>query len=103
MEQLPPSDASTIQVGLDCKVPTKLAWDVLQTGATAFVAVDDQVVVPCLDLLNSLDPPLPAGESAVAGLAAVVAAASQSDLRAELALNSDSRVVVIVCEGPTKL
>ena len=81
--------------------PTDLAWRVLASGAHAFVAVGDEVIEPCQALLAGLEPPLPAGESAVAGLGALVAAAAQPGLRADLGLDARSRVVVIVCEGPT--
>ena len=84
------------------EVPTKLAWDVLETGCDAFVAVGDEVVEPCQELLNGLEPALPAGESAIAGLGAVIAAAAQPELRQLLSLGADSRVAVIVCEGPTR-
>ena len=87
-------------MGLDVKVPTALAWDILDAGANDFVSVDDCVVPPCLELLRQMQPPLAAGESAVAGLGAVVAAAAQPAVREALGLSTSSRVAVIVCEGP---
>ena len=73
---------------------------VLDAGANDFVSVDDCVVPPCIHLLASLEPPLIAGESAVAGLGAIVAAASRPELRAALGLTDASRVAIIICEGP---
>jgi len=102
MAEIPPPEYETVQVGLDCKVPTQLAWDVLETGATDFVSVGDEVVAPCIELLTALESPLVAGESAVAGLAAVVGAAAQPEIAAALGLNSDSRVAVVICEGKVK-
>ena len=50
-------------------------------------------------LVASLEPPIRAGESAVAGLGALVAAAAQPELAKALKLDKKSRVVVIVCEA----
>lgn len=102
MLQAPVMDETTIMVGLDCKVPTRLAWDVLETGCDAFVTVGDEVVEPCQQLLDELHPPLPSGESAVAGLGALIAAAAQPELKQALSLDADSRVAMIICEGPTR-
>ena len=102
LSAVPRSERRTRMVGLDCKVPTSLAWDVLQTGADGFCAVGDEVIHPCQRLLEELEPSLPAGESAVAGLGALLAAAAQPQLRAELALDQHSRVALIICEGPTE-
>ena len=47
------------------------------------------------------DPAIKAGESAVAGLAAVIAVAGDEGLRAALGLDTDSVVLVIGSEGVT--
>ena len=47
------------------------------------------------------DAPLDAGESGVAGLCAVVAAAKQPALQRNLRLDTNSRIVVIGSEGIT--
>jgi len=47
------------------------------------------------------DAPLEAGESGVAGLCAVVAAAKQPALQRSLRLDTNSRIVVIGSEGIT--
>lgn len=103
LSALPPeriASESTVQTGLDCKVPTSLAWKVLAQGTNDFVSIPDAAVQPCIALLRALDSPIEAGESAVAGLAAVVAAAAQKELRTSLGIGPESRVAVIICEGP---
>ena len=93
---------STRQTGLDCKVPAPLAWRVLARGLDDCVAVPDDVIAPCVRLLadpDALAPPIRAGESAVAGLGALVASAAQPDLARALCLGPDSRVAIIVCEA----
>ena len=103
MDQLPAeriASESTRQTGLDCKVPTALAWSVLESGANDFVAVPDEVVTPCIELLGSLSPePIRAGESAVAGLGALLGACAQPQLASALGIGPSSRVALIVCEA----
>ena len=71
----------------------------LASGADDFVSVPDAIVAPCVRLLGGLDPPIAAGESAVAGLGVLVAAAAQPALAKALDLGPAARVAVIVCEG----
>jgi diaminopropionate ammonia-lyase len=47
------------------------------------------------------DPPLVGGESGVAGLAGLLAACADGDLRGRLGLDAGSRVLVIGSEGAT--
>jgi diaminopropionate ammonia-lyase len=47
------------------------------------------------------DPKIVAGESAIAGLAALIAGAQQSSLRGALGLTTESRVLLIGSEGAT--
>jgi len=96
--------AETVMAGLSCGDPSALAWEVLEVGADDFLAVDDALVAPAMRLLADGvdgDPPLVAGESAVAGLAALLAVAEDTDLRAALGLGADSRVLLIGTEGAT--
>jgi diaminopropionate ammonia-lyase len=97
---LPAGDESTVQVGLDCREVSPLAWRVLATGVNDFVAVPDAAVGPCMKLLAENVQPLVAGESGVAGIAVLLAAAVNSDLKEQLKLDADSRVAVIMCEAP---
>jgi len=99
--QVVPGDLDTIQAGLGCGEVAHIAWNILKEGTDDFVAVPDEVVAPSMQVLANSSPPMVAGESAVAGLAVVLAAAVQPKLRDALGLNNTSRVVVIVCEGAT--
>ena len=65
-ESLPPSSESTVQTGLDCRVPAPLAWRVLATGADDFVSIGDECVRPTIQALANSAQPIVAGESAVA-------------------------------------
>lgn len=118
----------TIQVGLDCKEVSPLAWGVLETGANDFVAIGDEMIGPCMKLLSHAEKPIISGESAVAGIGVLLAAAKNPKLKvrvafpthngapwgaapqqlmhpltppqAALGLNERSRVAIVICEAP---
>jgi len=94
----------TIMAGLACGEVSTLAWRILDVGADAFVTIGDEAAADCMRLLAQGrfgDPPVVAGESAVAGLAAMLIAAADKDARERLELRSDSRVLVFGTEGAT--
>ncbi|MGF1528744.1 MAG: diaminopropionate ammonia-lyase [Candidatus Competibacterales bacterium] len=96
-------DLNTLMAGLACGYPSLLAWEILGPGADAFMTVDDGAAVDCMKLLaHGLrgDPPLVAGESAVAGLAGLIAAV-QGGYGADLGLDRHSQVLLFGCEGAT--
>jgi diaminopropionate ammonia-lyase len=94
----------TIMAGLACGEVSTLAWRILDVGADAFVTIGDEAAADCMRLLAQGrfgDPPVVAGESAVAGLAAMLIAAADKDARGRLELRADSRVLVFGTEGAT--
>jgi diaminopropionate ammonia-lyase len=94
----------TIMGGLACGEPSLLAWRILDRGADAFATIDDEAAADCMRLLaegRCGDDPLVAGESGVAGLAALLVASADAQARRELGLRADSRVLVIATEGAT--
>ncbi len=96
--------AETVMAGLSCGDPSPLAWEILESGAADFVAVDDAWVGPAMRTLaagEGGDPRLVAGESAVAGLAVMLATGGRAALRAALGLDAGSRVLLIGTEGAT--
>ncbi|MGG5810312.1 diaminopropionate ammonia-lyase [Falsiroseomonas sp. CW058] len=96
-----PGELDTLMAGLACGEPSLLAWQELERGAAAFMAVPDASAVDCMRLLARRDPPVVAGESAVAGLAAFLLVAEDPLSRAMLGLDADSRVLVFGTEGAT--
>lgn len=92
-----PSAQGTIMTGLNCSEVAPLAWKVLETGVDHFVTVGDECVTPCMQLLATHG--VVAGESGVAGVGVLLAAATNPQLKAALKLNSKSRVAAILCEG----
>ncbi len=97
-------EEETLMAGLSCGEPSPLAWNILRENAQDFLTIPESTVAPAMRLAGrpiGNDPSIIAGESAVAGLAAVIAGASQDDLRAKLGLNEMSRVLLIGSEGAT--
>jgi diaminopropionate ammonia-lyase len=97
-------DLDTLMAGLACGEVSLLAWDVLRRHADAVVAVEDDGAV---DVMRKLahpaagDPAIVAGESAVAGLVALIAVMQNAEARQALGLGPDSRVLVFGTEGDT--
>lgn len=92
----------TIQGGLACGEVSPVAFNILREGADVLAAVDDGCVAPSVKLLAHASPAMPVGESAVAGLAVIVAAAaSEHGAREAFGITPDSRIVCVACEGPT--
>ena len=94
----------TIMAGLSCGEPSEMAWQILAEEARDFLTIPDRIVAPTVRLLAQGacgDPVVEAGESAVAGLAALIAARQDADLSDSLGLEATSRVLLIGSEGVT--
>ncbi len=99
-----PGALDTIMAGLACGETSILAWEILDEGADAFVTVTDAAAGEMMRLLArgvDGDPPLVAGESAVAGLCAAAAALARPAARESLGLGPQARVLVFGSEGDT--
>jgi len=94
-------ELDTLMAGLACGEPSLLAWQELERGAFAFMAVSDDSAVDCMRLLARREPPVVAGESAVAGLAGLLLGAAEPGARAALGLGPESRVLLFGTEGAT--
>jgi diaminopropionate ammonia-lyase len=94
----------TVMAGLSCGVVSAIAWPTLRRFANDFLTLPDAIVAPTMRVLADApfsDPPIVAGESAVAGLAGFICSRQHADLSSALQLNRDSRVLVIGTEGAT--
>jgi diaminopropionate ammonia-lyase len=95
-------DLDTLMAGLACGEVSLLAWEILRDHADAAFAVPDAAAVAAMRRLARPapgEPTIVAGESAVAGLAALLGADVAQ--RAALGLGPDSRVLVFGTEGAT--
>lgn len=94
----------TLMAGLACGEVSLLAWEILKTGADDFLTLPEQMVPVCMRVLAKgvgSDPALEAGESAVAGIGALLATSDDESARAALDLTSESSVLVFGTEGAT--
>ena len=90
--------------GLACGEVSALAWEILKTGANDFMTINEEAVPLTMKLLAegfNGDPKIEAGESAVAGLAAVITARADKNISNSLGLNENSRVYILGTEGAT--
>jgi diaminopropionate ammonia-lyase len=94
----------TVMAGLACGEVSELAWEILRHGANAAVAVDDAYALAAMRALAfpaAGEPAIVAGETGGTGLAALLAAADDPEIRATLALDDQSRVLLLGSEGDT--
>ncbi|MBP1861781.1 diaminopropionate ammonia-lyase [Rhizobium herbae] len=94
----------TVMAMLECYEPSLVAWRILSRVADAFIAVDDEDAISVMNRLarpSGNDPAIVAGESGGAGLAGLIRAVADPEIRAALGLNATSRVLVINTEGAT--
>ncbi|MGH1482105.1 MAG: diaminopropionate ammonia-lyase [Geminicoccales bacterium] len=94
----------TLMAGLSCGEPSELAWDILAEEAEDFLTIPESIVAPTVRLLacpEEGDLAIEAGESGVAGLAALIAARQDEDLSAKLGLDAKARILLIGSEGVT--
>lgn len=97
-------ETETLMAGLSCGEPSGMAWEILSEEVSDFLTIPESLVAPSVRLLAR---PLPgdtaieAGESAIAGLAALIAAREDADLSRKLGLTAEARVLLIGSEGVT--
>ncbi len=94
----------TIMAGLSCGAPSPIAWQILSNEAADFLTISDSLIPPTVRRLarpHAGDPVIEAGESGVAGLAALIEACASPLMRQTLQLDPQSRVLLIGSEGVT--
>jgi diaminopropionate ammonia-lyase len=101
--QITPVDGplDTVMACLACGEPSLLAWQELERAAFGFVSIADEAAIAAIRALHKRQPRITAGESAVAGLAALLLAGRDAFGRTALQLSEDSRVLVLGTEGAT--
>ena len=94
----------TVMAMLECYEPSLVAWRVLARAADAFMTVEEEDAVAAMNRLARPiggDPAIVAGESGGAGLAGLISAAADAEVRSSLGLDETSRVLLINTEGAT--
>ena len=94
----------SIMAGLACGATSPLAWRFLDTSVDGFMTVSDEEAIAAMRQLatgSERDMPVLAGESGVAGLAALNQLATDKAQMAALGLDGHARVLFISSEGAT--
>jgi diaminopropionate ammonia-lyase len=101
-------DLHTLMAGLACGEVSEIAWRILHAGAEFFMTIPDAAAVEGMRLLAQGahgDPPIVAGESATAGLAALLALSRgqlrEHGMQERAGLDGGSRVLLFGTEGAT--
>ncbi|MBE0531157.1 MAG: diaminopropionate ammonia-lyase [Rhodospirillales bacterium] len=95
---------ATRMAGLACGRPSLPAWTILSKAAFAGMTVGEVTAAAVQEGLATGaygDLPLLGGDTGIAGLAGLLAAATDPEARGRLDLGPDSRVFVINSEGPS--
>ena len=93
--------------GLACGEPNTIGWDILRNHATAFTSCPDWVSAKGMRMLAAPvkgDPAVTSGESGAVGMGVISSIMSDpayADLKAELGLGRDSKVLLFSTEGDT--
>jgi diaminopropionate ammonia-lyase len=94
----------TQMAGLSCGKPSLLAWQIIEESVHDYLTIPEALVAPAMRLLanpGGSDTGIVAGESAIAGLAGLIAGCLQPDLKTKLQLDENSRILLIGSEGAT--
>jgi len=91
----------TIMAGLSCGEPSLLGWKILSQAADHFITIDDSSIPDTMRLLYNNTPKIEAGESSVAGLAALIALMKKNDIAQKTGINKESTILVFGTEGAT--
>ena len=97
-------DLDTLMAGLACGEVSVLAWEILRDTAAALVSVSYADAVATRRRLahpQGGDPALVAGESAVAGLAALMTLGADPEAARAISLGPEARVLVFGTEDDT--
>jgi len=94
----------SVMAGMSCGKVSFLAWQILSCGTNDFMTIPDELIAPAMRSLadgSYASRPVIAGESAVAGVSALIAACSDPELKEALQLNESSQVLLYGTEGAT--
>lgn len=100
-------DLDTIMAGLACGEPSTLGWEILNDYADAFLSCPDNIAAQGMRILAAPikeDAQVISGESGAVGVGAVseiLRRSQYSNLKEQLNINSDSKILFFSTEGDT--
>lgn len=106
-ERIVDGDMQTIMAGLACGEPNTISWDILKNHVDVFVSSPDWAAAQGMRMLSAPikgDPQVVSGESGAAPfgiLACIMTMPEYKELKEELGLDENSRVLLFSTEGDT--
>lgn len=94
-------DLDTVMAGLSCGEVSLLAWAILEHTTKGFFSIPDEPIAEVMKYLASLEEPVVAGESAVAGLAGFMITQFDEEYRKALNIDENSKILFLGTEGDT--
>lgn len=94
-----PGPHDSVMAGLNCGLPSLIAWPLLRDGLAGVLAIDDAYACEAVRELARAG--LTAGETGAAGLGGLLALNEQPDLMRQARIGPNSSVLVISTEGVT--
>lgn len=97
-----PGPHRSIMAGLNCGIPSLLAWPVVSTGIDLFVAIEDESAREAMRRMKEAD--IIAGETGAAGIGGLLALLTGADAehgRSLLGITQSTRVLALCTEGAT--
>ncbi len=97
-------DGRSVMDGLVVESASAQAWEILKGGAFAFLTIPDEAAVDAIRQATAGvggDSPVVIGETGIAAWAGFLATTRDENLRQQLELDCNSRVVIIATEGAT--
>lgn len=94
----------TLMGGLSCGEPSTIGWNILKDNADDFITISDENVKTAMCLMAmgvGEDHGIEAGESAVAGVAALMELKNNEEMRKALGIDQNSRILLFGTEGAT--
>jgi diaminopropionate ammonia-lyase len=92
----------SIMAGLNCGIPSPVAWPIIRDGIELFTAITDDYVIDAMRAYHKEG--IISGESGAAGLAALTALVNDEKLKQakdQIDINKNSRILLLNTEGDT--
>ena len=103
----PSGNIGTIMAGLNCGIPSKSGWEIINSGCDAVLTISDDYAKKAMKTLFypiKDDIRIISGESGAAGLGGLIKCLDNhrfDALKEHISLDSSSRVLVFITEGDT--
>lgn len=94
-----PGPHPSTMAGLNCGLPSLLAWPIVFADTDVYLSVDDRAAHEGMRRLAEVG--IVAGESGAATVGALLSAVGDPDARRALGLSADTRVLLVNTEGAT--